>query len=144
MPLGRLQVVLILTKDDRMRLSLCHRSRTATHLARRARIILAWAEGQDNKVVAKRLPMFQTADCRWRERFARERVNGLSDESRRGAPRQISAVQIELIVLALEWTPRGETHWRGRGMAKASGLGRTTIQPIWRTIGPGAPSHRDV
>ena len=40
MPLGGLKVVLILTKDDRMRFdSLAHRSRTATHLARRARII---------------------------------------------------------------------------------------------------------
>ena len=35
----------------------------------------------------------------------------------------------------LEETPRGETHWSSRGMAKASGLGRTTIQQIWRAFG---------
>jgi hypothetical protein len=53
MRLGRPKVALILTDDERVRLdSLAHRSRTAPHLARRARIILACAEGHDNKVVA--------------------------------------------------------------------------------------------
>jgi hypothetical protein len=46
MRLGRPKVALILTDDERVRLdSLGHRSRTAPHLARRARIILACAEG---------------------------------------------------------------------------------------------------
>jgi transposase len=31
--------------------------------------------------------------------------------------------------------PRGATHWSIRGMAKASGLGRTTVQQIWRAFG---------
>ena len=35
----------------------------------------------------------------------------------------------------LEATPLGETHWSSRGMAKATGLGRTTIQQIWRAFG---------
>ena len=60
MGLGRPKVALILTDDERVQLdSLAHRSRTAPHLARRARIILACAEGHDNKVVAKRLRMSQ-------------------------------------------------------------------------------------
>lgn len=61
MALGRPEVALILTDDERVRLnSLAHRSSTAPHLARPARIILACAEGQDNQVVAKRLRMSQT------------------------------------------------------------------------------------
>jgi hypothetical protein len=56
MRLGRPKVALILTDDERMRLdSLAHRSRTTPHVARRARIILACADGHDNTVVAKRL-----------------------------------------------------------------------------------------
>jgi transposase len=44
--------------------------------------------------------------------------------------------QIEqVIVQTLEETPRGATHWSSRGMAKASGLGRTTVQQIWRAFG---------
>jgi transposase len=55
----------------------------------------------------------------------RERLDGLHDEPRPGAPRQISDEQIErVIVRTLEETPLGETHWSSRGMAKATGLGR--------------------
>lgn len=43
---GRPKVALILTEDERRRLdSLAHRSRSAPHVARRARIILACADG---------------------------------------------------------------------------------------------------
>jgi hypothetical protein len=50
MALGRPKVALILTDDERVRLdSLAHRSRTAPALARRARIILACAEGQSGR-----------------------------------------------------------------------------------------------
>jgi transposase len=45
---------LILTDDERRRLdSLAHRSRSAPQVARRARIILACAEGTDSKVVRR-------------------------------------------------------------------------------------------
>ena len=80
--------------------------------------------------------MSQVTVCKWRGRFVRERLDGLYDEPRPGTPRQISDEQVEqVIVRTLEATPRGETHWSSRGMAKASGLGRTTIQQIWRAFG---------
>jgi hypothetical protein len=54
MRLERPKVALILTDDERVRLdSSAHRSRTAPHVARRARIILACAEGHDNKAVCE-------------------------------------------------------------------------------------------
>jgi transposase len=136
MGLGRPKVGLILTDDERVRLdSLAHRARTAPHLAYRARIILACAEGHDNKVVARRLRVSQVTVCKWRGRFVRERLDGLCDEPRPGAPRRITDEQIEqVIVRTLEETPQGATHWSTRGMAKASGLGRTTISEIWRAF----------
>ena len=132
MRLGRPKVALILTDDERVRLdSLAHRSRTAPHLARRARIVLACAEGHDSKVVAKRLRMSQTTVCKWRGRFVRERVDGLYDEPRPGAPRCVTDEEVErVIVRTLEETPRGATHWSVRGIAQASGRGRTTVQQI--------------
>jgi transposase len=73
---------------------------------------------------------------KWRGRFIRERLDGLYDEPRPGAPRRISDAQVEkVIVRTLEETPRGTTQWSSRGMAKASGLGRTTVQQIWRAFG---------
>src|SRR4029450_4587909 len=66
MALGRPKVALILRDDERLRLySLAHRSRTAPHLARRARIILACAAGHDNTGVAKRRRMSRVAVCKW-------------------------------------------------------------------------------
>jgi transposase len=136
MALGRPKAALILTDDERVQLdSLAHRARTAPHLARRARIILACADGQDNKVVARRLRMSQVTVCKWRGRFVRTRLDGLFDEPRPGAPRRITDSQIEqVIVRTLEETPPGATHWSTRGMAKASGLGRTTISEVWRAF----------
>ena len=134
---GRPKVALILTDDERVRLdSLAHRSRTAPHIARRARLILACADGHHNKTVAKRLRMSQTTVCKWRARFLSDRLDGLYDEPRPGAPRRITDEQIEqVIVRTLEETPRGATHWSSRRMAKASGLGRTTVQQIWHAFG---------
>jgi transposase len=136
MRLGRPKVALILTDDERVQLnSLAHRSRTAPHLARRARIILACAEGHDNKVVAKRLRVSPVTVCKWRGQFIREPLAGLYDEPRPGAPRRITDEEIEaVIVRTLEDIPHGATHWSTRGMAKASGLGRTTVSEIWRAI----------
>ena len=137
MRLGRPKVALILTDDERVRLdSLAHRSRTAPHLARRARIILACAEGHDNKVVAKRLRMSQVTVCKWRGRFIRERLDGLYDEPRPGAPRTITDDQIEQVIIrTLETTPRGATHWSTRDMAKALDLSRMAVNRIWRAFG---------
>jgi transposase len=127
----------MLTAEERHRLdSLAHRSRSAPHLARRARIILACAEGRETTSVAKRLHVSATTVCKWRTRFVHDRVDGLYDEPRPGAPRQIGDDQIEaVIVRTLETTPRGATHWSLRDMAKASGVSRSTVNRIWRAFG---------
>ena len=84
---GRPKVALILTDDERRRLdSLAHRSRTAAALARRARIILACAEGSDSNVVARRVHVTPGTVCKWRGRFIAHRLDGLYDEPRQPAP----------------------------------------------------------
>ena len=137
MPIGRPKAPLELTDEERRALdSLAHRSRTAPQLARRARIVLACAEGRDNTTVARRLHLSPTTVCKWRARFLRDRVEGLSDEPRPGGPRTISDAQIEqVIVRTLETTPRGATHWSTRGMAQATGLSAMTISRVWRAFG---------
>src|SRR6266849_4566417 len=134
---GRPKVALILTDDERRRLdSLAHRSRSAPHVARRARIILACAEGRDSKVVARRLHVTPATVCKWRGRFVRDRLDGLYDEPRPGAPRTITDDQVEQVIIrTLETTPRGATHWSTRDMAKAVDLSRMAINRIWRAFG---------
>jgi len=134
---GRPKATLTVTDDERQRLqSLGHRSRTASFVARRARIVLACAEGLSNVVVARRLRVAPATVGKWRQRFLEARVDGLFDEPRPGTPRRITDEQVEtVIVKTLESTPRGATHWSTRGMAKAVGLNPMAISRIWRAFG---------
>ncbi len=134
---GRPKATLTLTPDERRELeSLAHRSRSAPALARRVRIVLACAEGRNNKTVARQLRLTAGTVCKWRARFVRDRVDELYDEPRPGAPRTITDDHIEQVIIrTLESTPRGAKHWSTRTMAKASGLSRPTISRIWRAFG---------
>jgi len=134
---GRPKVALILTEEERQRLeSLANRSRTVPQLARRARIVLACAQGKPNNTVARRLRLSPTTVCKWRGRFVQDRLDGLYDEPRPGAPRKIRDEQIEqVLVRTLESKPRGATQWSVREMAKATGMSRMTINRIWRAFG---------
>lgn len=134
---GRPKQPLVLTEEEKDRLqSLAHRARSQSLLARRARVVLACAEGLDNKAVAKKLRCSPGMVGKWRARFLQARLEGLYDEPRAGAPRKITDAQVEQVVIqTLESTPRGETPWSTRGLAKATGLSRMTISRIWRAFG---------
>src|ERR1700683_1784474 len=134
---GRPKQPLILTEEERERLeSLAHRARSQALLARRARVVLACAEGMENQIVARKLRCSVGMVGKWRARFLKARLEGLYDELRPGAPRKVSDAEIEQVVIqTLESTPRGETHWSTRGLAKATGLSRMTISRIWRAFG---------
>ena len=134
---GRPKQPLILTEEECDRLqSLAHRARSQAVLARRARVVLACAEGLDNQMVAKKLRCSKGMVGKWRARFLQARLEGLYDEPRPGAPRKVSDAQVERVVIqTLENTPRGQTHWSTRGLAQATGLSRMTISRIWHTFG---------
>lgn len=126
-----------LTEDERARLvELARRSKTANAVARRARIVLAAADGQGNAEIARTLGVGQSTAVKWRSRFLRLRLEGLLDEPRVGAPRTVSDARVEEVVAkTLEDTPHGETHWSRRSMARAVGLSADTIGRIWHAFG---------
>lgn len=126
-----------LTDEERARLwELARRSKTANAVARRARIILAAADGLWNWEIADRLGVGRATVVNWRARFLRDRLEGIYDEPRVGAPRKVTDAHIEQVITkTLEETPRGETHWSRRSMARAVGLSADTIGRIWRAFG---------
>ncbi len=134
---GRPKATLKLKADEERELtSLAHRSRSAPALARRARIVLACAEGHDNHTVARKLRVTPATVGKWRCRFVQDRLEGLYDEPRPGAPRTITDDHVEQVVVrTLETTPRGATHWSTREMAEATGLSHMTISRIWHAFG---------
>jgi transposase len=111
-------------------------SRPKTALARRARVILACAGGHENKTVSSERGVHAMAVGKWRRRFLSQRVDGLRDEPRPGAPRTVGDARIEAVTTrALESQPEDATHWSSRGMARDSGLSVSTVQRIWRAFG---------
>jgi transposase len=134
---GRPKQPLTITEEERERLeSLAHRARSQPLLAKRARLVLVCAEGLSNQSVSRRLRCSLGMVGKWRARFLKARLEGLYDEPRPGAPRTVTDAQVEQVVVqTLESTPRGETHWSTRGLAKATGLSRMTISRIWHAFG---------
>ena len=141
--LGRPKVPLILTDDERAHLErLGRRQTTAQALAKRAKAVLMCAQGHDNTVVAQAVGLSAARVGHWRRRFIEQRMNGLTDAPRSGAPRTISDEAIEaLIVATLESKPAMATHWSTRDMAKNTGFSRSSISRIWRTY--GLKPHRE-
>jgi transposase len=135
--MGKAAVAITLTAAERAELhSLASRRRTAQGLARRARIVLAAADGMENQVIAEVVGADQNTVGKWRRRFATRRLDGLYDEPRCGTPRQIGDDEIaETIRLTLETTPSAATHWSLRSMAVAVGHAPSTIHRIWRAFG---------
>lgn len=135
--MGRSAVAIELSVEERTELEgLARRRQTAQGLARRARIVLMAADGMENKTISQQLGADQNTVGKWRRRFAKQRVDGLLDEPRSGAPRQIGDDDItETIRLTLETTPPGATHWSLRSMARATGYAPSTVHRIWSAFG---------
>lgn len=135
--MGKPAVAIRLSARERLELEgLVRRRRTGQGLARRARIVLAAADGLENKAIAERLGVAANTVGQWRRRFAERRLDGLYDEPRPGAPRQIGDDEVaELIRRTLEETPSDGTHWSLRSMAAAVGHAPSTIHRIWQAFG---------
>src|SRR3954451_13163788 len=134
---GRPKAALVLSEDEREQLGRwSRRARSSQALALRSRIVLACAEGADNKTAAARLGCAEATVGKWRRRFVADRLDGLVDEPRPGAPRSITDDQVEQVLVAtLERTPRDATHWSRASMAAESGLSESTVGRIWRAFG---------
>ena len=137
MAVGRPTKPLNVTPEEREKLSLLtRRPKTSQALAMRARIVLGCSDGLSNGEVAKRLRVTGATVCKWRERFRVNRLEGLLDEPRPGAPRSITDAQVEeVITKTLESMPANSTHWSTRLMAEKMGLSQTAIVRIWRAFG---------
>ena len=113
------------------------RRTTAQALALRSKIVLECAAGRPNTEVAERLGVSRETVRKWRSRFAADRLEGLSDEPRPGAPRKITDEQVEQVIAKTleERGPGRDTHWSTRSMAAATGMSQSAISRIWRAFG---------
>jgi transposase len=138
-------VPLDLSEEERHVLTGWTRRRTtAQALALRARIVLECAQGRSNSEIAASLAVSRETVRKWRARFVRDRLEGLTDEPRPGAPRKITDEQVEQVITATleQKPPKNDTQWSTRSMAAAMGMSQSAISRIWRAFGleaaPGA------
>lgn len=136
MPSAKLPPV-VLSDDERATLQdWTRRHRTSQATALRARIVLAASTGATNTAIAAKLGVVIPTVGKWRRRFLRQRLAGLLDEPRVGAPRRISDAEIETAIrTTLESRPTDATHWSTRALARKLGFSQSTVSRMWRAFG---------
>ena len=142
--IGRPMAVLVLIDEERSYLERqVRRRRVARSISDRCRMILRCTDGLTNKAVAAELGVHEHTVGKWRRRFLKERIDGLSDEPRPGRPRTLTDEQVaEVIERTLETMPADATCQR---RSKISPPGRIKTSPLnvmrYAVLGgcPGSP-----
>lgn len=138
MPIGRPKAELVVTEAERAQLSAMARSRSlSAALSMRAKIVLASADGESNSSIAARLDLTKATVGKWRTRFIAQRIQGLHDELRPGAPRTIGDERVaDLINRTLHTRPEsGATHWSVRSIAAETGISPTSVHRYFSLFG---------
>lgn len=113
------------------------RSRTiAAGLARRARVILAIADGEPYAVLSARLELSTTTLTRWRKRFEAHRLAGLHDAPRAGrGDRLTPALEAKILALTQQPPPAPLTHWTTRHVGARLKVSHMTVHRVWQRAG---------
>ena len=135
---GRPTVPILLSEEERATLQRWARRHSSSQaLALRCRIVLACADDDRTQAeIASELGCNPVTVSKWRNRFAADRLDGLTDAPRPGAKRTIGDDVIEAVVVeTLETAPADATHWSTRGLAAKHGISHQTVAEIWRAFG---------
>jgi transposase len=132
----KLEPITLTAEEHNRLIEWTRRHKTSQALAMRARVVLSCQQGHSNRETAARLGVTSQTVGKWRARFLDQRLDGLLDEPRPGAPRTIGDAAVERVIAkTLHEKPRNATHWSSRTMAKASGLSQSAVVRIWRAFG---------
>jgi transposase len=140
---GPSAVAIKLAADERAALERVERTSTAAQRdVLRASIVLLAANGHANRDIAEMLGVEENTVGKWRRRFAKRRIAGLSDEPRSGRPPKFTARQKVRVIKKATQHPRRSgvpfSHWDSVSLARlAIDAGITeSIHPttVWRWL----------
>ena len=102
-----------------------------------ARIVLCFADGMPKAAIARHLSTSRPTVDLWLSRFDESGPEGLlRDAPRPGGRKPLdSGKEAEIVQWTLHRKPKGQTHWSSRTLAKALGVGSTTILNVWHKHG---------
>lgn len=102
-------------------------------MVERARVILMAAEGLPAREIAHRLKTRLARVSKWRQRFAKARLDGLHDAPRSGKPKLYDdKTEKRMLALLDDNPPDGYSQWNGRLLAEA--LGDVSDDQVWRLL----------
>lgn len=123
-----------LTGEEEATLRQWSRQGTAEQrMVERARVILLSHEGLTVENIAERLQTRPARVSKWRQRFAKDRLAGLSDAPRPGKPHKYSDETVKRVLAMLDQAPpKGFAQWNGALLAQA--LGDVSEHHVWRIL----------
>ena len=134
----RVAATIELTTKERAKLENIKKARSSSVRGReRAAIILLAADGLQNKEIAQRLGQDKMKVGKWRQRYARDGLNGiLKDKTRLGRiPGLPAKTKSRIIDLTVNEKPVGATHWCRSSMAKKVGVSPSSVGRVWAAAG---------
>jgi transposase len=128
------QAVVSLTHEEEQTLRRWARTGTSEHrLVERARVILLLNEGKTNLEIARQLNTRPARVSKWRQRFAKDRLDGLRDSERKGRPSTYDQTTDKRVLSLLdEPPPEGYGKWSGPLVARA--LEGVSDDQVWRIL----------
>lgn len=131
-------ICIYVSRANRMRLEAIIRGRNSSSKAVwRAQIVLATVDGHGTNEIMRRTGKSKPCVWRWQERFVEAGIEGLlRDKSRPPGRKPLpAAVKRKVLAKTAGEAPPNATHWSARQMAKAVGIGHTSVQRIWAEAG---------
>lgn len=121
------------TEERNILEKLVRSTKTEQRIAQRSRIVLLAAEGLGTNEIARKLDIRAATVSKWRTRFARNGIDGISDAPRSGSPaRYEKNTELRILSKLDEPVPGGETVWTARLLARE--LGDVSVDHIWRVF----------
>lgn len=128
---------LVLSADDRRILTGMLRATTlSVGLVRRARVMLALADGQSYAQIAATVGVTDAFIARWKKRVVEGGLPALGDRPRSGRPDRLDPrVEAKILAKTQEPPPAPFTHWTTRRMARLIGVSHVTVHRVWQRAG---------
>ena len=129
---------LAMSQADREVLQKVARSTVAAHReVVRARVLLAAAEGVGNRTIAADHGISAMTVRAWRSAFAAEGLKhwGKVKKGRGRKPSIPAETVAEIVRMTTKETPKGQTHWSTRSLAKELGISHSTVHRVWSELG---------
>jgi transposase len=129
---------LVLSADDRQTLLAMLRATTlAAGVARRARVMLAVADGHSYAQICAAHGVTDRYIARWKRRVADGGILALGDLPRAGRQdhRLPLAVEAKILARTQQPPPAPYTHWTTRRRATLMGVSHATVHRVWQRAG---------